>query len=214
MLYLDLSMEATKDRGAFSSEVGSRSERYETAQFQKEVYSRFERLRLEVGLERWTNVDAAGTMEDVTSRLMKLVKEKIAALAKIKPRPAPVEMLWDKLDEALRKVEKKRPKGSPDAYEVSKIVEARLTEAGLLEYFVDWVGYSPADRSWVDAADFDDDDGLVLEFYKENPDADGVGRTKGKRKYTTYKPENGSSKKIKKEIKKESSKQKESKKRG
>ncbi|SGY57078.1 BQ5605_C006g04218 [Microbotryum silenes-dioicae] len=49
---------------------------------------------------------------------------------------------------------------------------------GSLQYFVDvdWTGYGPQDREWVDASDFDDDDSLVLDFHRSKPRKPGAYR--------------------------------------
>ncbi|SGY22615.1 BQ5605_C019g08829 [Microbotryum silenes-dioicae] len=62
-----------------------------------------------------------------------------------------------------------------EAFVVERILDSRVRH-GSLQYFVDWTGYGPQDREWVDASDFDDDDALVLDFHRSKPRKPGADR--------------------------------------
>jgi hypothetical protein len=48
-------------------------------------------------------------------------------------------------------------------------VSVKVERGKKLRYFVDWKGYRKEAREWVDAQDFDDDDGLVVAFHTAYP---------------------------------------------
>ena len=56
-----------------------------------------------------------------------------------------------------------------NTYEVSAIINAR-TRRGKVEFLVDWVGYSPDDRSWQPAKDYLPTEQIIVDFYLANPD--------------------------------------------
>lgn len=63
-----------------------------------------------------------------------------------------------------------------EEYEIDYIVNSRYrVERGKkhLEYYVHWLNYSKDDRSWTDAAQFDDDDPPVMDFYARYPNKPG-----------------------------------------
>ncbi|SGY80360.1 BQ5605_C008g05368 [Microbotryum silenes-dioicae] len=67
-----------------------------------------------------------------------------------------------------------------EEYQVEQILDSRNNRRSRrLEYFVDWTGYGPQDRQWVSAADFDDDDSLVIEFHTRHPHKPGFERIQG-----------------------------------
>ncbi|SGZ26524.1 BQ5605_C024g09932 [Microbotryum silenes-dioicae] len=67
-----------------------------------------------------------------------------------------------------------------EEYQVEQILDSRNNRRSRrLEYFVDWTGYGPQDRQWVSAADFDDDDSLVIEFHTRYPHKPGFERIQG-----------------------------------
>lgn len=61
---------------------------------------------------------------------------------------------------------------SSNEYEVSRILDCRRKKGKAVKYFVEWKGYGSEDRQWVDAADFDEDDEVVLDFARRGM---GVG---------------------------------------
>lgn len=66
-----------------------------------------------------------------------------------------------------------------EEYEIDYIVNSRYrVERGKkhLEYYVHWLNYGKDDRSWTDAAQFDDDDPPVLDFYAKFPTKPGHPR--------------------------------------
>ncbi|SCZ91572.1 BZ3500_MvSof-1268-A1-R1_Chr1-2g01497 [Microbotryum saponariae] len=68
-----------------------------------------------------------------------------------------------------------RPNTLPSPFVVERILDSRVRH-GLLQYFIDWTGYGPQDREWVDASNFDDDDALVLDFHRSKPRKPGADR--------------------------------------
>ncbi|SGY19858.1 BQ5605_C017g08353 [Microbotryum silenes-dioicae] len=67
-----------------------------------------------------------------------------------------------------------------EEYQVEQILDSRNNRRSRrLEYFVDWTGYGPQDRQWVSAADFDDDDSLVIKFHTRHPHKPGFERIQG-----------------------------------
>ncbi|SGY15944.1 BQ5605_C012g06709 [Microbotryum silenes-dioicae] len=55
-----------------------------------------------------------------------------------------------------------------EAFVVERILNSRVCH-GSLQYFIDWTGYGPQDREWVDTSNFDDDNALVLDFHHSKP---------------------------------------------
>ena len=88
VLFLDLAPAAAAARGGFGGE------RYEVPAMQAAVRARFAQLRDEANAATpgiWHEVDAAGTVEEVTARIAPLVRaarERVAA-------GAPLRRLWD-----------------------------------------------------------------------------------------------------------------------
>ena len=53
-------------------------------------------------------------------------------------------------------------------YEVKEILDSKLVR-GKLQYYVDWKGYSPQDRTWEPAAHLDNSPDLVATFHARYP---------------------------------------------
>ncbi|SCV70662.1 BQ2448_3424 [Microbotryum intermedium] len=67
-----------------------------------------------------------------------------------------------------------------EEYQVEQILDSRNNHRSRgLEYFVDWTGYGPQDRQWVSAANFDDDDSLVIESHTAHPHKPGAEHIQG-----------------------------------
>lgn len=87
VLFLDLSVEASSARGGFGGE------RYEVAPFQQAVRAQFAALArsLEAALPGlWVTLDAAGTIDEVHSRIRGVVDPRLEPAG-----VAPLRALWD-----------------------------------------------------------------------------------------------------------------------
>ena len=59
-----------------------------------------------------------------------------------------------------------------EEYEVNEILKSRRFR-GTYQYFVDWKGYPPSERSWVSWRDMENAEELVKTFHSQFPNAVG-----------------------------------------
>lgn len=60
----------------------------------------------------------------------------------------------------------------------------RVKDSHILEYLIHWEGYDHSEDSWTPATEFEDDDEVVVEFYKKNPNKPKAGMSPSKFKPT------------------------------